>query len=296
MVIVLTVIVSAPLWFVAPREARKTCPIGNTLLWILVLAAVNSSAQIAIRLVKQPLVNPFLTASRDTLVVSDWIWWIVPASQLCALMVLALYTLGVGRVLGSIAVRRALVFIILLATWFDTVPLIANGKLDGAAELLLIFGLVAACLRSRWLTSRFEAPPQRWLVAIALAILIGLPAGYGAVQAFGRTTHLRLASRPNILLITLDTVRKQNLSLYGYSRKTTPRLERFAKRGVVYSNALAPSSWTLPTHASIFTSLLPLEHGAEQVGLGLQPSARTLAESLQENGYTTAGFVANYIC
>ncbi|MBX9787686.1 MAG: sulfatase [Pirellulales bacterium] len=296
MVIVMTVILSAPLWFFAPGEGRKSCSIGNTLRWILVLAAVNSTALIAIRLVKQPLVNPFITASRDTLVVSDWMWWIVPASQVCGLLLLALYTLGVGRIFTGIAVGRALLFIVLLATCFDVVPLIANGKLEGVAELLLIFGLVAAGLRSRWLLSRFETRPKPWLVAIALAILIGLPAGYWAVQVLGRTTPSPVAARPNILLITLDTVRKQNLSLYGYSRQTTPQLERFAKRGVVYTNAIAPSSWTLPTHASIFTSLLPLEHGAEQVGLGLQPHARTLAESLRESGYATAGFVANDMC
>ena len=64
---------------------------------------------------------------------------------------------------------------------------------------------------------------------------------------------------PNVLLITLDTVRAQNLSLYGYSRPTTPHLERLAKKGVLFERALATTSWTLPSHASMFTGRLPRE-------------------------------------
>ena len=60
--------------------------------------------------------------------------------------------------------------------------------------------------------------------------------------------------RPNVVLIVLDTVRRDRLSLYGYPRKTTPFLEELAKTSRLYTNAYSTSSWTAPAHASLFTS------------------------------------------
>src|SRR4029453_8868159 len=69
-------------------------------------------------------------------------------------------------------------------------------------------------------------------------------------------------NRPNILLIVMDATRANNLSCYGYHRPTTPYLDRFAERGVVYETAISPAGWSLPAHASIFTGLYPSHHGA----------------------------------
>ena len=66
---------------------------------------------------------------------------------------------------------------------------------------------------------------------------------------------------------SLDTVRSWNLSLYGYARPTSPELDRFAARGVVFDRAIAPSSWTLTTHLSAFSGLMP----SEMTGLGISP-------------------------
>ncbi|MEP7001491.1 MAG: sulfatase-like hydrolase/transferase, partial [bacterium] len=57
--------------------------------------------------------------------------------------------------------------------------------------------------------------------------------------------------KPNVLLIIFDTVRRANVSLYGYPRPTTPEIERWARTGVVFDQAIAPAPWTLPTHASV---------------------------------------------
>ena len=65
-----------------------------------------------------------------------------------------------------------------------------------------------------------------------------------------------------MLLIVWDTVRAENLSLYGYGRRTTPNLERLAARGVRFRHAFATSSWTLPSHASLFTGRWPHELSA----------------------------------
>jgi arylsulfatase A-like enzyme len=66
----------------------------------------------------------------------------------------------------------------------------------------------------------------------------------------------------NIILMTLDTVRADHLSCYDYQRTTSPNLDRLAEKSVLYSNAIAPASWTLPSHASLFTGKFTSSHGA----------------------------------
>jgi arylsulfatase A-like enzyme len=97
---------------------------------------------------------------------------------------------------------------------------------------------------------------------------------------------------PNVLLITLDTVRAENLSVYGYRRDTTPALARFSRRGVVFDRAFATAPWTLPSHASLFTGRWPHELSTS-ASTPLDRAFPTLAEYLASSGYLTAGFAAN---
>lgn len=91
----------------------------------------------------------------------------------------------------------------------------------------------------------------------------------------------------NLVLISIDTLRPDHLSLYGYTRPTSPRLDRRCARGaVVFERAVAAAPWTLPSHASIFTGLDALRHGVNQ-SLGMPPSLLTLAEILHAHGYAT---------
>jgi len=108
---------------------------------------------------------------------------------------------------------------------------------------------------------------------------------------------------PDVILLVLDTVRADHMSVYGYEIDTTPNLRRFASEGVMYEQAIAPSSWTLPSHASMFTGLLPTEHGAHNIRVAgqwnIHPLAdrfETLAEQLTGFGYYCAGIVANTAC
>jgi arylsulfatase A-like enzyme len=93
-----------------------------------------------------------------------------------------------------------------------------------------------------------------------------------------------------VVLVTLDTTRADHLGCYGYAGDTSPNLDRFAERAVLYERAYSTSSWTTPSHASIFTGLLPMQHGAD-VSLEtrrLRPlgeSLTTLAELLAEAGF-----------
>src|SRR5581483_3290060 len=104
--------------------------------------------------------------------------------------------------------------------------------------------------------------------------------------------------RPNVLLVTLDTVQAGHLSLYGYHRETSPHLRQLAHSATVYKNAIAASDMTLPSHASIFTGLYGREHGAHNLPLPdktqpLDASFITLAEVLAGKSYVTAAVAAN---
>lgn len=102
---------------------------------------------------------------------------------------------------------------------------------------------------------------------------------------------------PNIVLIVLDTVRADHLASYGYQRVTTPQLDDWvAEHCTRFENGRSTSSWTLPSHASLFTGLYPAEHQAVYGGRHARPAddkVETLAELLRARGYRTAGIVAN---
>jgi len=100
------------------------------------------------------------------------------------------------------------------------------------------------------------------------------------------------AKRPNLLLVSLDTVRADHLSLYGYEHETSPELDRLAGDAFVFERASAPAPETVSSHMSLFTSLHPTAHGIRQVFEPYRLSARrrTLAEVLHEDGYATAAF------
>ncbi len=109
------------------------------------------------------------------------------------------------------------------------------------------------------------------------------------------------AGARSLILLSLDTLRADHLSAYGYPRPTSPQLDAFAASATLYTRAMASAPWTLPSHASLFTGLDPFEHGAHSFrasGPGenawaLAPEHRTLAEALAEEGFATAAFVAN---
>jgi arylsulfatase A-like enzyme len=104
-----------------------------------------------------------------------------------------------------------------------------------------------------------------------------------------------------ILLIVLDTLRADRLGSYGGERPTSPELDAWARSGRVYERALAPSPWTLPSFASLFTGELPSRHGAgvfepkdgERALAALDPALPTLAEQLSRAGYATTAIVNN---
>jgi glucan phosphoethanolaminetransferase (alkaline phosphatase superfamily) len=109
----------------------------------------------------------------------------------------------------------------------------------------------------------------------------------------------RVAESPNVIWIVLDTVRADHMSVYGYNRDTTPNLRKLSEQATVYLNAIAPSDFTLPSHASMLTGLYPSQHGAHYFpdspsGRPLAEGFRTLPEILASKGYSTICVAANY--
>jgi arylsulfatase A-like enzyme len=98
---------------------------------------------------------------------------------------------------------------------------------------------------------------------------------------------------PNLILIVLDTTRADHLSVYGYERDTTPNLRAFGEEATRFDRAFATSTWTLASHASLFTGLLPVTHRATQENLRLDDELDTLAELLADAGYETVAFTNN---
>lgn len=99
-------------------------------------------------------------------------------------------------------------------------------------------------------------------------------------------------SPESVLFVVMDTVRKDRLSPYGYTRPTTPHLADFARDATVFEEAVAPAPWTLPVHASLFSGLYPSEHGADQETPYLH-DVQTLAETLSAAGYDSACYSSN---
>lgn len=161
-----------------------------------------------------------------------------------------------------------------------------------AAALVLIGLAWSLFCASRLLDSGRRDRLARLRSALAATGVFAIVVAAGAALATARIEVLRGTNRPNVLLVCLDTMRADALgALAGHGR--TPILDRLASEGTLFEQATAPSTWTLPSHASIFTSLLPFDHGVRFTPHRLGDRHFTLAEGLRDAGYRTAAFTGN---
>jgi len=101
------------------------------------------------------------------------------------------------------------------------------------------------------------------------------------------------ADRPNVVLISIDTLRPDHLGCYGYARPTSPNIDAIAAQGGLFEQHISSAPWTLPAHAAMFTSVPDSVHGVvDAVKFRLSEDFETLPESFQSAGYSTAGFFA----
>ncbi len=166
----------------------------------------------------------------------------------------------------------------------------------GAVALLAVYLLWKPASK---LANRFSFRVLRYLSwglglagVVAICGIVSVLAGPFTVSSRIHAESGARSQTPNIIFIVMDTVLADHLSSYGYARPTTPNLDRLARQGALFENAIAPTSWTLASHASMFTGLLPHQHGADWAS-PLPPGPWTLADVLRSRGYETAGFAAN---
>ena len=158
-----------------------------------------------------------------------------------------------------------------------------------AAALALAAWLGPQVARARGLRAMSGA-------ALATAVLLALasaPAPDSAIGKPGVEPHTAISVRPrNVVLISIDSLRADHLGCYGYERLTSPVMDRLAAQSVRFATAYAPTSWTLPSHATMLTGRYPLSHGAVLRDRRLSSATPTLATVLRGAGYTTGGFVS----
>ncbi len=227
--------------------------------------------------------------------------WMAPWSGALGFGLLAVAGLAVTFLLGrrrqgplsAAGVAFTLSFIAVVGVAADSLSLYTY------AVVLLAAGVGATVARS------VRARPRAWERALRasrplLAGGVAVATVIGALNLPEPLERRRVAGLappenglPDVVLIILDTVRASSFGPNGYGRPTTPNLLRRAPEGIVFSDAIAPAPWTLPSHASMFTGRLPhqLSTGVDSQ---LDDTYPTLAEVFVEHGYRTAGFAANY--
>jgi choline-sulfatase len=157
----------------------------------------------------------------------------------------------------------------------------ATAAFPSRAGAVKAFALLFVCATAGWLLWTRYIP--RVVTSVAGEPLGHLPAGVRAGDL-------------NLLLVTLDTTRADRIHAYGFDGIETPNLDRLAREGVLFENAVAPAPLTLPAHSSIFTGAFPPAHGVrDNGGFFLDDKETTLAERLQARGFATGGFVGAYV-
>ncbi|MFH1680320.1 MAG: sulfatase [Candidatus Eisenbacteria bacterium] len=133
----------------------------------------------------------------------------------------------------------------------------------------------------------FSRVPSRGRVP-GIAVLFSL----GALFALSCSMPSPEREKPNIFLITIESLRADHVGCYGYAKPTTPNIDRLAAEGTRCTGAYAVTSWTLTSHATLFTGLYPSAHRVVAPRDALAESHLTLAEALRDSGYQCAGFVS----
>jgi len=236
--------------------------------------------------------------------VSKEIIWISPLVDLIFFSIVSAVIWLLSRISPRIPASRVLVFALSFLAIYDWLTF--TGRLYRRACLLFAFG--AAVAFTRWIACHEIQAERVWKKA-APSALAAVAFAFVAIQGGSWSHEHRLVAAlpaprpgaPNVLVVVIDTLRADHVSAYGYSRPTTPNLDRLAQQGVLFENAVSPSSWSLPSHVSLVTGRYLHDHHVGQVqrepwfgwgnaGLGGFP---TIGEALEQQGYRTAAFSAN---
>jgi arylsulfatase A-like enzyme len=268
---------------VPPPAGRAAWALALFPCW---LALVGGGVEVVV-LYARKRAQPLVSLSEDFV-------WMAPLALLLVTLAGVLPLALVGRAWQTHRMHTLARFFAATVVFLNLLLLVPRLGHPAAAVLAMGFAVQTTRLVSIHLagTARLVRRSTPWLVACFVAcgyvmwVSLRPPSGPTA------TTPAESAVGPNIVIVTLDTVRAANLSLYGYTRRTTPHLERLGARGLVFDRAFSTAPWTLPSHGSMFTGRWPHELSATYT-TALDGTYPTLAEYLAAHGYRTAGFAAN---
>jgi arylsulfatase A-like enzyme len=213
--------------------------------------------------------------------------------DVCVQIVILLVALSVAFITRRKAWSGALFAVGLFS--FLVIPQLVKLVLPGSDERLRWFiGALGAFQITRSVNRHLGRRFAAWMIGVpALVALCTL--SFGAMREHSMLAALpKPPNSPNVILIVVDTLRADHLSLYGYNRDTSPYLTHLAQEGVVFDNAIATSSWTLPSHASMLTGLSPHESRMETETDILSGSFPNLGDAMSKRGYRTAALSTNY--
>ncbi len=171
-----------------------------------------------------------------------------------------------------------------------TGPLLAQGPhLSFRGAMAVGLGIGGAAVASRMLDRRLPSA----LVWLPLLIVpLPLLLGASSSQGLGGDNDVSRAAHPNLILVTIDTLRPDHLGLGGYERGTSPGLDSLASEGIVFRQAYASMPATAPSMATIMTGLYPSGHGVRRNGWSLTKEVPTLAYHLRHARYATGAAVS----
>jgi len=231
------------------------------------------------------------------------ILWISPLVDVAFFLLLALLAGLAARLFPRFPAPPALVFLLAFLAAYDWLSL--TERLYRPACFLLALGVAFAV--GRWF-ARHETRALIFLRKTGPLMLMIFALTAASVCGGQRLREHRMLAKlppaapgsPNVLVIIVDTLRADHLSSYGYQFPTSPNIDELARQGVLFENAIAPCSYSLPSHVSLITGRYQYEHGVGNV----QPlpwfsdkqtmgGYATLGEVLQRRGYRTAAFSAN---
>ncbi len=169
---------------------------------------------------------------------------------------------------------------------------------DDRALRWYVAGVIAA-LPAVVLLSRRAQGARAWRTVLAsngclYGAVVVLPFAIAAFDRLHPAPLRSAADPPNVLLISVDTLRRDRLGCYGWARAHTPSIDRLAAEGALFEDASSPVPMTGPAHISMLTGLYPVHHGATINGLPIRSDAVTVAEMLSQAGYRTAAFVSGW--
>lgn len=222
--------------------------------------------------------------------------WIAPLVDLVLFTLAGAVFALAGWLFPRLSLKKFAWFVFVFLAVFDWTFILLFGRISLFAILALAAGVSYQVFnsiqkRETIVTSRLRGSLP-WLAGLT-ALLFVLIQGGGWLNEKTRTSNLpdANANTPNVIVIVVDTLRADHLSSYGYERETSPFMDSLAAQGVRFENAISPSSWTQPSHASMLTGRYTYETHAETQPL--DDTYPTIGEVMQANGYRTGAFSAN---